>query len=96
MIIYVDRVLLFQIGVVYVSRMGCWLVTYLYIVGQLGNYGIFCGIFWGKLGDGSKGEELSVLLKALSALKRTGLLEPGCKAQEAHLKKKKKKKKSIN
>ena len=65
---------------------------------QLGNYGIFCGIFWGKLGDGSKGEELSVLLKALSVLKRTGLLEPGCKAQEAQLKKKKKKKinKSIN
>ena len=89
MIIYVDRVSLFQIGVVYVSRMGCQLITYLYIVGKLGNYGIFCGIFWGKLGDGSKGEELSVLLKALSALKHRGLLEPGRKAQEAHFKNKK-------
>lgn len=53
-------------------------ITYLYIVGQLIT---FCGIFWGKMGDGSKGEKLSVLLKVLSAPKRKRLREPRCKTQ---------------
>lgn len=53
-------------------------ITYLYILGRLIT---FCGIFWGKMGDGSKGEKLSVLLKVLSAPKRKRLLEPRCKTQ---------------